>query len=359
MKRFLLFSGCLIACVQLFAQFGPLVNGHYPTSELIPESSVPDSCGQEFVLSTEQQTFPYGLAVEGKFVWVSGSPELGFDGIRTIVRHNVDEGTFTEIFSIELTAAYLSGMHLQEDTLWVVNEEDSLLYQINAWTGELYEEFEVPNVSNNIWGITGDGTHLYISEYRVFNELTWIYKMDGVTKEIVDTILVPANRGILGITYANERIYGIGPFDVDSLLVINPATGVVEEVLPWCIGTPYGIAYEPIENAFYGVSAGVGVGDTSVYRLPGIGPSSSSEIERVTKPLVSLYPNPAQDQLNISLSAFGNYQYQILSPTGQKILEGKFTGNHKPLFIENLETGLYFLQLNSEEASVTRAFIKR
>jgi hypothetical protein len=77
----------------------------------------------------------------------------------------------------------------------------------------------------------------------------------------------------------------------------------------------------------------------------------------------SLYPNPAEDQLNINWNSVPNEDTQItiFNLVGQKVAE--FTSNASlkttSLPIQNLNAGMYILQIQSSDINTSRKFIKR
>jgi len=77
----------------------------------------------------------------------------------------------------------------------------------------------------------------------------------------------------------------------------------------------------------------------------------------------SLYPNPAENQLNINWNSVPNEDTQItiFNLVGQKVAE--FTSNASlkttSLPIQNLNAGMYILQIQSSDINTSRKFIKR
>lgn len=71
---------------------------------------------------------------------------------------------------------------------------------------------------------------------------------------------------------------------------------------------------------------------------------------------ISVYPNPAQDVLNISNSE-SVLSYTVHSITGQLVDHGAINGDQ--LDVSNLNEGLYFLEISNESGSRTIKFVKR
>lgn len=72
----------------------------------------------------------------------------------------------------------------------------------------------------------------------------------------------------------------------------------------------------------------------------------------------SVYPNPANDYLNITSTANVPFALAIFNPTGEKIYSSETATNCK-LAIANWPGGIYFIQLKSDDKFFTQKFIKQ
>lgn len=81
---------------------------------------------------------------------------------------------------------------------------------------------------------------------------------------------------------------------------------------------------------------------------------ATNEIEKAKE--VSIYPNPAEDLLNIS-GISSNIEYEIFTVLGQKVSVGKASGN--AINVHHLEKGIYFIHLKDKENSTRMKFIKK
>jgi hypothetical protein len=68
---------------------------------------------------------------------------------------------------------------------------------------------------------------------------------------------------------------------------------------------------------------------------------------------VSLYPNPANDQLTIAFE--GEADYTIISLSGSELLSGKASG--QPIDISSLSAGAYLIKIKAGEKLATRSLI--
>ena len=73
--------------------------------------------------------------------------------------------------------------------------------------------------------------------------------------------------------------------------------------------------------------------------------------------LISIFPNPANNNLNISVVT-GSYKWEIYSITGQQILSGNILNGFKNVDTSKLSSGLYILKLIDEKGSVNKIFGK-
>lgn len=78
--------------------------------------------------------------------------------------------------------------------------------------------------------------------------------------------------------------------------------------------------------------------------------------------LMSCYPNPADNELNLELSnATGDISIEILSTSGQIVLkdESPFTNNLHTINVSGLESGIYLCKATTEENIKMTSFIKQ
>lgn len=73
--------------------------------------------------------------------------------------------------------------------------------------------------------------------------------------------------------------------------------------------------------------------------------------------IVSIYPNPAQDILNVKTNSTDDTQFQIVTASGQ-IIESGTLKDHK-ISVNKLVSGNYVLILSSQGSSTTHKFIKK
>lgn len=84
----------------------------------------------------------------------------------------------------------------------------------------------------------------------------------------------------------------------------------------------------------------------------------NSNINHLAKAELLVYPNPVKNILCIQGEFSKDTFYAIHDMTGKKVLEGKCTGPISTLYINELESGMYFLVLSGGE-ECTKKFIKQ
>jgi hypothetical protein len=89
----------------------------------------------------------------------------------------------------------------------------------------------------------------------------------------------------------------------------------------------------------------------------GVDVSNKVGIEGVKENLISIYPNPAKDQITVSSSNKMD-SYQIFNTLGEKVLNGNLT--NPEICIESLHSGSYFIVLKETNSSEVyhKKFIK-
>ena len=73
----------------------------------------------------------------------------------------------------------------------------------------------------------------------------------------------------------------------------------------------------------------------------------------------TLYPNPAQDILNVKTLDAEIDNIKIFSAFGMLVKEMKKLDNNSSINVSNLKTGTYFIRFVSGETIVTRKFVKK
>jgi hypothetical protein len=79
--------------------------------------------------------------------------------------------------------------------------------------------------------------------------------------------------------------------------------------------------------------------------------------DKSTKQSLSVYPNPAQNQ--ITIEATTGEPFSIMDSRGQEVLTGKLAGSPITMDISGLASGYYIVRTISTEGIRTGSFIKK
>lgn len=81
------------------------------------------------------------------------------------------------------------------------------------------------------------------------------------------------------------------------------------------------------------------------------------ELEKESSTL-SIYPNPVDEELRVSFDKEGTFDLRVLDINGKTVYRTKFNLS-RSLNIESLESGIYFLEIETGSNVITKKFIKR
>lgn len=149
-----------------------------------------------------------------------------------------------------------------------------------------------------------------------------------------------------------QRIYINGVFTASS--VVNTSVGY--DTQPWT----FGMEYEGgTPNFFFdGKIDDIGIWDRilSPEEILQVYNSITGIKIEVNDDFFSIYPNPANDHINIKItnSALDNSNYKITDVIGKTVLTGKLQSQNTSVSIEILSQGVYFLQVGEKQGKLTR-----
>jgi len=94
------------------------------------------------------------------------------------------------------------------------------------------------------------------------------------------------------------------------------------------------------------------VGGASVYGIANVEDTNNALLDEV-----SIYPNPAKNQLKMTLRDERMKTFSIVNLIGQTVMEGNIS--NKAVNISNLKQGVYLIKFNSDKKQIIRKFIKK
>ena len=75
------------------------------------------------------------------------------------------------------------------------------------------------------------------------------------------------------------------------------------------------------------------------------GPLSNDDFENNQ---VTIYPNPTQSKINLSLNYSKDIYYELISPLGQQLMTGTITSSNEEIDISHLPSNIYFLKVGNQ-----------
>ncbi len=82
------------------------------------------------------------------------------------------------------------------------------------------------------------------------------------------------------------------------------------------------------------------------------GPLSTDNIENNP---VTIYPNPTQSKINLSLNYSKDIYYELISPLGQQLMTGTITSSNQEIDISHLPSNIYFLKVGNQVFKVLKS----
>lgn len=152
-----------------------------------------------------------------------------------------------------------------------------------------------------------------------------------VTEPLTGTLAAPSGTGYVYQWYVNGN-------------AISGATGQY---------------YQPLFDGNYSVSVtnpATGCGGVSVeYPFP-----SNVGLEKAVNQVFSLYPNPADDQITISMpEGLEDNKYVITDVAGKEISKGELKGQSTTISVKGLASGIYHITLKGKSGDLKRSFSKK
>lgn len=100
-----------------------------------------------------------------------------------------------------------------------------------------------------------------------------------------------------------------------------------------------------------------------------VGESGNSLVRKITTTLTSvnyellnqiaIYPNPTLNQLNLDVGNLSVSKITLFDSNGRELQSKKIIGNMTTLFLEDLASGVYLLNINTDEGSFYKRIIKK
>jgi hypothetical protein len=300
---------------------------------------------------------PLGIAWDGLYLWHSGR---GINGAVNDLYQMDSLGNIKS--SINYLPDYLAGLEFYNGYLWGVNEQSAKLYKIHT-LDSTFVTYPLPSLSlndPNDWGVTIGGGFIWISEYGLdAGSISALYKLDPVSATPIDTIFV--NGNIMGIKWKDGLIFGTDNA-LQKLAAINPSNGTVLQAINWCIHKPLDLTIEG--NSIWNVSAPIIYGGSQlIFKIHSdlLSITSIKPGKHNNNQLVSIYPNPANDELTITLLKNINTEgmvFEIVNAEGKMVKNQAINNSVTKINVADLISGLYIIRLISKDGIFINKLLK-
>ncbi|WP_347922889.1 T9SS type A sorting domain-containing protein [Pontimicrobium sp. SW4] len=193
-------------------------------------------------------------------------------------------------------------------------------------------------------------TNIYITTDATAATPTWTVAERNLSSHSIRSAAITTNT-------AGEALYLVGTARglYSSTNPVNGGSGVDwTREAPNLIGYAVvsSLAYRPDDNKLLIGTHGNGMFEATINHVLGI---EDNEISKSIK----IYPNPVADRLNLNMPSeiSDNASYMIHNALGQNVMRGVLENNQ--IDVDNLNIGIYFLEINSNGKKGVKRFIKK
>lgn len=247
-------------------------------------------------------------------------------------------------------------------------------------TGIVYTVPAISGITNN-WSFntinatvaSGQGTNTITANFLpafLTNAVLSVTASNGCGTSLVRNLTVrslPANPSAItgslavcanqqGVPYSITPLFGVTNYTWVSPKKSHPSDGIVTSNNTTLITTASGITVN------YGNSGGIlkvrgnNACGSSAYSSINIAMNCrvAGEITLPAIPDVTIFPNPANNEINISISNYDEFEVQILNMLGEKMY---LSQNESVINLSSFAPGIYMMQINCGEHIVMEKFI--
>ncbi len=170
------------------------------------------------------------------------------------------------------------------------------------------------------------------------------------------------------VTYVNSETYDMGPCNGTLKIVLSPNAlrpvtytwySILHHRWMQAVTNDDTIKLDSLCQGWYAVNIVADSFPCSLLDSAYIyGPNSVPELDGAS-PQISIYPNPAKNELNVHLSAekeSGETELEVYNMLGEKVYSNTFNIEHSTFNISNLKAGCYMLRIYNQKQSITKPF---
>lgn len=241
------------------------------------------------------------------------------DDYFALVTPNGDIQTEDGVYYLSTSSAFI-----QDRTSSTGTSTSPISYKVDGETGNHILKLEVKNA-----GLEEAESLGFSQDHFYLNFQIWLYEADNAIE------FRYGNHNITDPTYIT---------DDSDILLIGIDSAIKAYVLSGQTVNPTYAEYNP-QDFPEDLTLDAYPANGTVYKLT---PASLAGIKDFSTTSVKLYPNPASSVLHIQ-SAIEVSEYAIYNVVGKLVAQNKISeSNNVEISIENLESGLYFVNINNQ-----------
>jgi len=247
------------------------------------------------------------------------------------------DGNFTA--NLAISGTDLASLGHEFDGLTISNQYNGSMAEVTLWNTALSGP-EISQIMLNPITNTGPNYANLVGYYNVQSGCVWelkdrsSYGNDGVSCSLIDyshDILPGFNSTDHSVSWTSDVL---GQLSSNQLVSFQP---IVSQVLVFNSDNGYGTVY--VDTVFITVANCTG-------------------IESYENGLVSVYPNPTTDKLQIECETMEKVVVDILTLDGQRLQSHTFNDN-KTIWLGELAGGVYILRFTSGSQTVVKRLVKQ
>jgi hypothetical protein len=152
------------------------------------------------------------------------------------------------------------------------------------------------------------------------------FNFNGLTPAVVGTVNATAHTVALTVPYGTNVTALVPTITVSALATVSPATAVAQNFTAPVV---YTVTAQDGTTQAWTVTVTISVG-----------------INEVTENVASIYPNPANDVVNVKMNNTIN-KIEVVNMNGQVVAESVINNNEGSINVSNIANGMYFLRIET------------
>ena len=187
-----------------------------------------------------------------------------------------------------------------------------------------------------------------------------IYVIDTISDDVVlNSIKIIASSAVMNVSRFNDGLHNIVKFDFPNINLPdsshhNQCDGMVMFSIYTQTGLPPGTTIDNQAGIFFDDNAVVLTNTVDdIIEWP-----SNAGIAVIGSDQVTIFPNPATNQLTINTADSGYTSFSIVNTIGSELIHQPLSSSHTVADIKALPAGMYYVIVKGDAGSVVKKFIK-